>query len=118
FCNKIINFIIKQDKDKIFRFASLQSEAGGRLLELHHLNKENFNSFILVEDGKVYSKSTGALKIFNKLSYWRWTKIFWIVPSFLRNAIYDFIANNRYKWFGKKEACMVPTADVKMRFLN
>lgn len=118
FCNKTINFIIKQDKNKIFKFAPLQSEAGVHLLEKFPLQKEDLDTFILVENGKAYSKSTGALKLLNRLPYWKWTKILWAVPTFLRNSIYNFIAKNRYKWFGKKEACMVPTPDVKMRFLD
>ena len=119
FCNGAINFLIKQDKKGIFYFAPLQSEAGQKLLQQYQLPKESFKSFILIDNGEVYQKSTAVLKIFNRLPwYWKELQVLRIVPPLLRNAIYDFIAANRYKWFGKKEQCMVPTPEVKSRFLN
>jgi predicted DCC family thiol-disulfide oxidoreductase YuxK len=118
FCNGMVNFIIRQDKKKVFRFAALQSETGQKLLEQYGLPKENFNSFFLVDNGKVYRSSTAGLRLYSRLPwYWKWTQVFWIVPRFLRDAVYNFIARNRYRWFGKKESCMVPTADVRSRFL-
>lgn len=118
FCNGTVNFILRQDKKGVFRFAPLQSEAGQKLLHQYHLPKENFDSFLLIEKGKVYKSSTAGLKLYNKLPwYWKWTQIFWIVPKFIRDGVYDFIARNRYKWFGKKEECMVPTPEVRNRFL-
>ena len=118
FCNGVINFIIKQDKHKKLRFAALQSEAGQQLLKQYHLPTENFDSFILIDKGKVYKSSTAGLKLYNQLPwYWKWTQLFWIFPPFIRDAVYNFIARNRYKWFGKKEQCMIPTADVRSRFL-
>jgi predicted DCC family thiol-disulfide oxidoreductase YuxK len=119
FCNGAINFLIQQDKKGIFYFAPLQSEAGQNLLQHYQLPKESFESFILIDNGEVYQKSTAVLKVFNKLPwYWKEVQLLRIVPPFLRNAIYDFIARNRYKWFGKKEKCMIPTPEVKRRFLN
>lgn len=118
FCNSIVNFIIKQDRNKIFKFAALQSDAGQKLLQQYKLPTKDFDSFILIDDGKVYKSSTAGLKLYNKLPwYWKWSQIFWIVPKFIRDAIYNVIANNRYKWFGKKENCMLPTAQLKDRFL-
>jgi predicted DCC family thiol-disulfide oxidoreductase YuxK len=118
FCDSAVNFVLKQDKKGIFRFAPLQSEAGQKLLHQYNLSTEDFDSFVLIENGKVYKKSSASLKVMNKLPwYWKEAQILWIVPGFLRNAIYDFIAANRYKWFGKKEQCMVPTAELKSRFL-
>lgn len=118
FCNGVVNFIIRQDKKKVFRFAALQSEAGQKLLEQYGLPKENFDSFFLVDNGKVYKSSTAGLRLYARLPwYWKWTQVFWIVPRFLRDAVYNFIARNRYRWFGQKESCMVPTADVRSRFL-
>ena len=118
FCNAGVNFIIRQDKKKVFRFAALQSVAGQKILQQFNLPKEGFDSFVLVDNGKVYQKSTAGLRVYDKLPwYWKWTQLAWIAPRFLRDAVYDFIAKNRYKWFGKKEECMVPTADVKSRFL-
>jgi predicted DCC family thiol-disulfide oxidoreductase YuxK len=118
FCNAGVNFIIKQDKKKVFRFAALQSEAGQKFLDQFDLPKEGFDSFVLIDDGKVYIKSSAGLKVYSKLSWhWKWTQVAWIAPRFIRDAVYNFIARNRYKWFGKKEECMIPTPDVRSRFL-
>jgi predicted DCC family thiol-disulfide oxidoreductase YuxK len=118
FCNASINFIIQHDKKKVFRFAPLQSQAGQKLLQHYNLPTENFGSFLLIEKGIVYQKSTASLKVYRKLSwFWKWTQMGWLAPKFLRDAVYDLIARNRYKWFGKKEACMVPSSDVRNRFL-
>lgn len=118
FCSGAVNFIIRQDKKKVFRFAALQSEVGQKLLEQYGLPKEKYDSFVLIDNGKVYKSSTAGLRLYSRLPwYWKWTQIFWIVPRFLRDAVYSFIARNRYRWFGKSESCMVPTADVRSRFL-
>jgi predicted DCC family thiol-disulfide oxidoreductase YuxK len=110
---------LKQDKKGIFRFAPLQSEAGQKLLQQYHLSTEEFNSFVLIDKGKVYKKSTDSLRVMNGLPwYWKEAQILRIVPTAFRDAIYDFIAKNRYKWFGKKEQCMVPTPEIRTRFLN
>jgi predicted DCC family thiol-disulfide oxidoreductase YuxK len=119
FCNGSINFLIRQDKKDVFRFAPLQSQTGQKLLAQYQIQKKGFESFVLLQDGKAYQKSTAALKVLKQLPwYWKALKVFWIVPAFLRNAIYDFIARNRYKWFGKKETCMIPTRAVRNRFLD
>jgi predicted DCC family thiol-disulfide oxidoreductase YuxK len=119
FCNAGINFIIKQDKKKVFRFAALQSEAGQQLLRNHQLPTEGFESFVLLENGKAYQKSAAGLRVYGKLPwYWKWTQLAWIAPKFIRDAVYDFIARNRYKWFGKKDACMVPSPEIRSRFLG
>jgi predicted DCC family thiol-disulfide oxidoreductase YuxK len=119
FCNAGVNFIIRQDKKNIFRFAALQSKAGQQLADKYQLPKENFNSFILIDKGKVYNRSTAGFKVYSKLPwYWKWTQIFWIVPRFVTDAVYDLIARNRYKWFGKKEECMIPTPEIRSRFLD
>jgi predicted DCC family thiol-disulfide oxidoreductase YuxK len=117
-CSGSVQFILKRDKEKRFLFASLQSAYGQKTLAQFNLPLDNFNSFILYQDGKIFSKSTGALKMFSLLSGWGWVKIFWIVPKFIRDAVYNLIANNRYKWFGKKEECMIPTKELKERFLE
>lgn len=118
FCNGAVNFLIRQDKQAVFRFAALQSEAGQRLSAEHQIPKEGFESFVLIQSGKAYQKSTAALKVLNSLPwYWKELQVLWIIPRFLRDAIYDLIAKNRYKWFGKKQACMVPTPEIKSRFL-
>ena len=117
-CNKSVQFILKRDKDQKFLFASLQSLYGQKLLQKFNLPADNFNSFILYQDEKIYSSSTGALKMFSQLNGWRWMKIFWVVPKFIRDAVYNLIAKNRYKWFGKKEECWLPTPGLKARFLD
>jgi predicted DCC family thiol-disulfide oxidoreductase YuxK len=119
FCNGAINFVLKQDKKGIFRFAPLQSEAGRRLLQQYHLPTDEFESFVLIDDGKVYTKSSAALRVMNKLPwYWKEAQIFRVIPTIFRDAIYEFIARNRYKWFGKKDQCMLPTPEMRSRFLD
>ena len=119
YCNGMVNFIIRQDKKKIFRFAALQSEAGQKLLTQFNLPEKNFDSFVLIENDKIYQRSDAALRLYNLLPWsWRWTQLFWIFPPFIRNGVYNIIAKNRYKWFGKKDTCMVPAPDVRERFLN
>ena len=117
-CSGSVQFILKRDRGKRFLFASLQSAYGQNLLQQFNLPVDNFNSFILYQDGKIYTKSTGALKMFSQLKGWKWVKIFWIVPKFIRDLVYSLIANNRYKWFGKKETCMIPTKAIRERFLD
>ena len=119
FCNGAINFVLKYDKKGVFRFAPLQSEAGQKLLQEYSLATKDFDSFVLIDSGKVYKKSAASLRVMNKLPwYWKEAQILRIIPTALRDAIYDFIAKNRYKWFGKKEACMVPTLEIRSRFLS
>lgn len=119
YCNAMINFIIKQDKKKKYLFATLQSNAGQKILQQWHLPVDSFESFLILDKGKLYSKSTAALRLYNQLPwYWKWTQLFWIFPRFFRDGIYNIIAKNRYKWFGKKDECMVPTPELRERFLD
>lgn len=100
-------------------FASLQGETGQELLSKFNLPLNDFNSFILIENDKVFTMSTGALKAFKKLGGgWRLCYVLIIVPKFIRDAIYKWIAKHRFKWFGMKEECMVPTPDLRERFLE
>ena len=118
-CNYSVQFIIKHDPKAYFRFASLQSESGARLLDKHNLASNPFQSVILISNDRVYNRSSAALNIAKKLNgAWPLLYIFIITPPFVRNAIYDWIANNRYKWFGKRNECMIPTPDLKSRFIN
>ena len=118
-CNSAVQFIIKRDKKKQFLFASLQGKTGQELLRKFKLPIDDLNSFILVEGDNFYSRSTGALRMLKKLgSAWKLLYGFIIVPKFIRDAVYDWIANNRYKWFGKKNECMIPTLELKARFLD
>ena len=119
FCNAMVNFIIRHDKKNIFIFAALQSESGKKLLEQYKIDWKANDSFVVIENGKAHIKGNAALKLYNKLPwYWKWTQFFWIVPRFIRDGVYNFIAKNRYKWFGKKEECMIPSAGVKEKFLD
>lgn len=116
-CNSTVQFIIRRDREQRFRFASLQSETGQEMLQRNNLPQGQFNSFILYENGQAYFRSTAALKMLSQLKGWKWTRLFMIVPRFLRDGVYNLVARNRYNWFGRKDACMIPTPDLKSRFL-
>lgn len=117
FCDASVQFILSRDPQGIFHFASLQSEAGQELVKKHKVPAD-VDSLILIEDGKVYYKSTAALRISRHLQgAWKWLYGFIIIPTPLRNIVYDLIAKNRYKWFGQKDSCMLPPPKVRKRFL-
>ena len=117
-CNSSVTFAIKRDKNDIFRFAALQSEIGMQLISKFKIDTSQTDSIILVEGNKYYEKSSAALHIAKHLSGgWPLLYGFIILPKFIRNAVYDFIAKNRYKWFGKKESCMIPTPELQAKFL-
>ena len=118
-CNSAIQFVIKRDKRNNFLFASLQSPPGQELLQSYHMPLNNSGSFVLIENGNIYKGSTGALRVTKKLDgVWPLLYILIIVPKFIRDKVYYWIAKNRYKWFGKKNECMVPTPALKARFLE
>ncbi len=118
-CNSSVNFIIDRDKNKLFRFASLQSEAGKDLLKKFNSDSENLDSVVVITNGKLHKKSSAALKIASMLpAPYPLASAFLIIPPFIRDKIYDYIAANRYKWFGKKDSCRMPDADLKSRFLE
>lgn len=119
FCNSSVQFIIKRDPLKKFRFAALQSKVGQEMLKKFHLKTTELDTMILVAEDKYYTKSTAALQIARRMAG-LWPVLFGliIIPRFIRNLAYDFIARNRYKWFGKKEKCMIPSPDLMNRFLN
>ena len=118
-CSISVQFIIKHDPKRQFRIASLQSEFGQQVLAQFGLPADELNSFILLEDGKIYTKSSGALRVTKKLNgLWPMLYGFIIVPPFIRNAVYSWVAHNRYKWFGKKEACWLPTPELRKLFLD
>ncbi|MCB9257430.1 MAG: thiol-disulfide oxidoreductase DCC family protein [Chitinophagales bacterium] len=117
-CNSSVQFVIKHDKKKEFSFASLQSDFGQKTLQEHQLPSKHFDSFILLENGVLFQESTAALKVAARLNFpINMLSIFILIPAFLRNAVYKFIANNRYKWFGKKDFCMMPSPELKERFI-
>ncbi|RJS61936.1 thiol-disulfide oxidoreductase DCC family protein [Bacillus sp. PK3_68] len=117
FCDSSVQFIIKNDPKGIFHFASLQSDTGRSLLKKHRVPSD-IDSMILIEGDKVYYKSAAALRICKHLKgAWKLLYALIIVPRPIRNIAYDFIAKNRYKWFGKKESCMLPSPSVRARFI-
>ncbi|HKJ49540.1 MAG TPA: thiol-disulfide oxidoreductase DCC family protein [Christiangramia sp.] len=119
-CDDAVQRIIKHDKKDIFRFASLQSDFGKELVAERDLDPEELDSIILIDPGVAYYiKSTAALEISRDLSGgYSLLKNFLFIPESLRDGVYDFIANNRYKWFGKKDQCMIPTPELKAKFLD
>lgn len=118
-CNGSVQFIVRRDPYGYFRFASLQSEPGRSLLREHGLDPADLFSVILVEDGKVYARSDAALRIARRLSgVWRAAGALRVLPRSLRDRVYDLVARNRYRWFGRRDACMVPTPELRERFLG
>jgi predicted DCC family thiol-disulfide oxidoreductase YuxK len=119
FCNSAVNFVIKRDKKGTLLFAPMQSDPGKRLLNQYKMPANEMQSFVFIDKGKAYDRSTAALKVCRYLSgLWPLCYAFIIIPLFIRNGIYNWIARNRYKWFGVREQCMIPTPEVKARFLN
>ncbi len=117
-CNASVNFVLKKDKKKQFLFASLQSDVARKIL-LHKNQKINMDSIVLLKDDMVYTKSDAALLIFKEFGFpYNIMAVFKVIPKTIRDRVYDFIAKNRYKWFGKKDTCMVPSNDVLERFLD
>lgn len=119
-CNRSINYVIKNDKKDIFRFASLQSEIGQKLLKERRIDTSTVDSIVLIEPNVAYyTKSTAALKIMNYFGgIWLLSAVFYVVSENIRNIVYDYIAKNRYKWYGKKDVCMIPTPELKAKFLD
>ena len=120
-CNTSVNFIIKKDKKNKFMFTSLQSDVAKKLLLQFNskINDNNLDSIVLIKQNKIYYKSTAALIIGKELKFpYNLSFLFIIIPKFIRDFIYDVIAKNRYKWFGKKDTCIIPSEDELNRFLG
>lgn len=118
-CSGSVQFIIRHDPEHQFRFASLQSDFGQRILAEHHLSQKEFGSFLLLEHDQVFTKSDAALRVTKKLNgAWPVLSVLKFVPTIVRNGLYDLVARNRYKWFGKKEACWLPTPALKGLFID
>lgn len=119
-CNSSVQYVIKHDKNQRFMFTALQSETGKKIIDHFNIDTRKVDSIILYtpEKGITY-KSTAALKVAAQLGFpTNILSIFLIIPSFISNWVYDVIAKNRYKWYGKKEACMIPTPELKSKFLD
>ena len=118
-CNGAVQFAIERDPTAIFRFASLQSDFGQSILAQNVVNTEGGGTIILLENGKVYNRSTAALRVARQLSGWiKFLYVFIFVPKFIRDFVYKIVARNRYRWFGKQESCWMPTKELKARFLD
>jgi predicted DCC family thiol-disulfide oxidoreductase YuxK len=118
FCNGAVLFVIRHDKNARFIFASLQSPFGQEKLRQFGLSSDQLNAIVLLSKGRIFTKSSAALEIAKELDgLWPAFYFFKIVPGFVRNFFYDFIAQNRYRWFGKQDACMIPTPELKARFI-
>ncbi|MBK9422869.1 MAG: DUF393 domain-containing protein [Bacteroidetes bacterium] len=119
-CNRFVDFILKQDTKRKIKFASLQSSFGQSVLKEHFSSLRKFpDSVVLLTGEKVYTHSTAALHVFRILGMpWKVLYVFIIVPAFIRNGIYNFIAANRNKWFGKRNECRIPTKAEEERFIT
>jgi predicted DCC family thiol-disulfide oxidoreductase YuxK len=119
-CNSSVKYVIKHDNKEQFLFSALQSDVGKNILKHYKIDTSKIDSILLYTPEKgIDYKSTAALKIATALGFpQNIMAIFFIVPHFIRNWVYDFIAKNRYKWYGKKESCMIPTKELKSRFLD
>lgn len=119
-CSWSVQFVIAHDRANHFRFASLQSDAGKDVMRAHDIAipEGDPSSMILVDGDRVHQRSGAAIRIARGLGFpWSLAVLGFVVPPFIRDAIYSFIARNRYRWFGKKDVCMVPTPELRARFL-
>jgi len=119
-CESSVLFVIKHDQKDIFRFVALQSDLGKEIIEHIGLSKKNIDSVILYEPGIAYNyKSAAALEIAKNLGgFFHFGTVFKLIPNGLRNLLYDYIAKNRYLWYGKKDSCLLPTEEIKSKFLE
>ena len=119
-CNSTVQYVIKHDKYDVFRFAPLQSDVGQILIAQFQIDILKTDSILLYsEEFGLTSKSTAALRIFKRLGFPNnILQLFFIVPVPVRNWVYDFIARNRYKWYGKRNQCMIPTPELKSKFMK
>lgn len=118
-CNTSVNFVIKHDTKKQFLFASLQSDAAKELLLHYGIKNLGIKSIILIHNHNIYTKSTAIFLIFRYLNKGlKFCYIGIIIPKFIRDTVYDFVSKHRYKWFGRKQKCMLPTKELKNRFIQ
>lgn len=119
FCNSSVQFILKHEKRKQLVFASLQSDVGKELLQQYNIDSTKIDSLVLIENNKAYIKSSAAIRLTKYLKgLYPLAQLFLIIPYLIRNLVYDYIAKNRYKWFGKSESCMIPDQSIANRFLS
>jgi predicted DCC family thiol-disulfide oxidoreductase YuxK len=118
-CNSAVNYVIDHDPHGYFKLGALQSEAGQKLLRRHKLESGEYKTIILIENGHLYKQSTAALRIARRLiGPVKLTWLLIILPRFIRDPAYNWVSRNRFKWFGRRDQCRVPTPEVKERFLG
>ncbi len=118
-CNGTVRFLVPRDPQANLRFAALQSETGQHLLRKFDLSTDALDTFILIDGEHCYQKSGGALRVTRYLRFpWPVLQAFLVVPAFLRDRVYDFVARNRYDWFGRLDYCPLPTPELNDRFLD
>ena len=118
-CNGVVRFLYPRDPNANLHFAALQSQTGQQLLDKFNLPTDELDTFILIEDNRYYQKSGGALRVTRYLRFpWPVLRVFLIVPAFIRDVLYNFVACNRYRWFGRLDSCPLPTPELKDRFLE
>jgi|SRR5687767_15042740 len=118
-CNRVVKFLIKSDHKRIFKFASLQSDFARATLRQFHVNPDSFDSIVVIDGPLLLTKSNAALHVARHLGGgWKVTAVLKIFPRFLRDAAYNAIASSRYRLFGKQDECMIPTPDIKERFVG
>lgn len=118
-CAGTVQFVIRHERAPVFRFASIQSDLGRRIFSEHNLPVENAQSILVTSGDRILSKSDAIIEIVRHLKWpWRIGVLLSLLPRILRDWGYSIVANNRYQWFGKKDSCMIPTEDIKARFLE
>jgi predicted DCC family thiol-disulfide oxidoreductase YuxK len=117
-CNGFVNFLIDRDTNKQFKFASLQSSFGENVLLKNSLATDDYQSVIVLENEELFTKSSAIFKVIERLPNWRWLRIFKTLPNFILDGIYGLVARNRYRIFGKRDSCRLPTPAERAKFIE
>jgi predicted DCC family thiol-disulfide oxidoreductase YuxK len=118
-CSALVQFVIRHDPVAKFRFAAIQSETGREIFQSRGLDPAELQTFVFIADGKIFMRSDAAIEVVSCFGgAWRFLRVLRLMPRVVRDSIYSTIAHNRYRWFGRTEACMIPTAEIKERFLE
>ena len=118
-CNHSVNFILRHDRHDRFRFSPLQSEFGKRILQRSGIDSSKTDSIVLISPDRIFLKSAAVVRIFFQLNFLRKLlgALLWLIPFFIRDAMYDFLARRRYGWFGKSESCIMPSKEILAKFI-
>jgi predicted DCC family thiol-disulfide oxidoreductase YuxK len=118
-CSALVQFVIRHDTAAKFRFAAIQSEIGRAIFQSHGLDPADLQTFVFISDGKMHMRSDAAIEVVSRFGgAWRFFTVFRLVPRVARDWIYSMVARNRYRWFGRRDVCMIPTPEIKERFLG